>query len=391
MNGNRVGPPPGAPNPDESFLLSSEAEQLASTTPSQPFSVDNQRKKDEDDEDKEAAKKADIKAKQQQAAATQASTLAAQQKTVVPTPKQGAAPPPTKGAPPPAVPGRPVPLKPTTPTTPVTSPFALVGKHGKPASETPKMPGKPLLETPVAGKTPLKPQQPSILQPHVAKPKEALLAPLTTKAPPPPPKSAKELEKPKEEMGKPQAQTASTSQTTQPSKAAAPKADVKPEESEAKEGKEFKDAMAKVSGREEGEGGQQSTGQGPTGQGMTLASGAPSSITTPAGQAATGAAASAPVQSIASHNDFINLVASIATNPNQTAVTLKDGTLINVEKTGVGLNIAVSTGDSRIQGVIMDNKGNITKSLAAKNINVASLEVSLTAGKGGPVEEADEL
>lgn len=87
--------------------------------------------------------------------------------------------------------------------------------------------------------------------------------------------------------------------------------------------------------------------------------------------------------------DFINLVASVATNEKTTQVQLKDGTMINLNRTDQGLDIAVSTPDSRVHRLLFDNRTSITKALNDKNIKVASLQVSMETGGGsrGPIEE----
>lgn len=85
-------------------------------------------------------------------------------------------------------------------------------------------------------------------------------------------------------------------------------------------------------------------------------------------------------------DDFINLVASVATNEKQTLVQLKDGTQINVQKTDAGLDIAVTTPDSRVHSLVFNNRTSITKALSEKNIKVANLQVSMetSTGRSGP-------
>lgn len=87
--------------------------------------------------------------------------------------------------------------------------------------------------------------------------------------------------------------------------------------------------------------------------------------------------------------DFINLVASVATNEKTTQVQLKDGTMINLNRTERGLDIAVTTPDSRVHRLLFDNRTSISKALNDKNIKVASLQVSMETGGSsrGPVEE----
>ncbi|MEI6531580.1 MAG: hypothetical protein WCN87_02030, partial [Chlamydiota bacterium] len=92
-------------------------------------------------------------------------------------------------------------------------------------------------------------------------------------------------------------------------------------------------------------------------------------------------------QAIATQTDFINLVASVATNQKTTQVQLKDGTVINLDRTDRGLNISVTTADTRVQRLLMDNRSAITQALSAKNIPVADLQVSMEYGSSGkPIE-----
>ena len=92
-------------------------------------------------------------------------------------------------------------------------------------------------------------------------------------------------------------------------------------------------------------------------------------------------------QAIASQTDFVNLVASIATNQKTTQVQLKDGTLINLDRSDRGLKIHVTTSDTRVQRLLIDNRNSITQALNEKNIPVADLQVSMEyGGSDKPIE-----
>ena len=426
MSGNKVGsppPPPSSPEPGDSGFLPGIDAELAAAPPVQPFSLNQQQQQqqqpsgEDDSSSTNAAKdkaKKDAIAKQQvdQSAQNQAlENPAAVQKpaTTAPQPIK------TATTPTPVPTTKPAPAVPPSKQATAPSPFTLASQQ-KPPETAPKMPTapspttKPLAETPKPVQT--APTAAPTTKPLAETPKPVQTVPIATPTKPstdqlkPAETAASQAaaaaaslkEAPAAEEGLPGAFAAAAAQT------AATAAD--------------KSASSVSSISEKFEAGVQTTTSKDTDWGQkqklsekadtvelrldqssskaqvsdqaqfkadTTASQTPTVATTTGADVATRAA-----EVLRTQEDFINLVASIATSEKQTSVQLKDGTLINLAKTTTGsLNISVTTPDTRIHRLLLDNTGSITQALKNKNIEVANLDVSLGFGGTGtgPVDE----
>lgn len=427
MSDNKIGAPPSNPiNPDDPEYLAAAEAQLASNVPSQPFNVNrdtgqNQNNNKSQDAAKQQQKKEEIKKEQEKQAAQKASAEA-QESQKKPSPLDSSLHAPAKGKLPaekaPATPQTPMRSKltpqPEAPKQEHPSPFSLARETtAKPALPTTTKPAKTDLETP---KQPL-PSTSEAKQPTT-----------TQKMPPSPPGKGLSAEETKlaelkaSKAAKTAEEAAKTSQTAEEAaKAAASKqetapsqpttatgmAPITPQSGQAGKGQassqvssvsekfsrgqertedkdqewKFKEKLSEKTDVKEDRLSQKATGEQVSDQRLSKAENVPTSAPT----GATGTTIAERVNDVLrTQEDFINLVASVATNERQTQVQLKDGTLINLNRTDQGLDIAVTTPDSRVHRLLLDNRTSITHALNQKNIKVASLQVSMEYGK--PIE-----
>lgn len=390
---NKIGSPPSNPSPDEDNVFANFDAGLAKIPP-QPFSLyqnqQQQNQSDQGDDGSDQEKKDQIKAQQQKAA-----QLAEAQKE---TPEPSTAPSPTKTAPP--VPGQPAPAQKTTlsPQQKQPSPFSLAGQTGKPAPKPsitqpqgsqmpqgqtpsptakgapPAKPGGPLGEPSSTAQTAAQAKQAMTAQSEVASQTQAGAQQQSTVQSQQTAAQVVAGQVNQQMTAQGQASKAQTASTTSSISQRFTTAQTQTDETD--DSYKSRQREAQKTDVQDNRLQQRFTGEQVADQLQTKTDTTPTPTTAPNGS--TGASVAERVADVLkTQEDFINLVASVATNEKMTQVQLKDGTTINLNRTANGLDIAVTTPDTHVQQLLLSSKSTITSALSAKNIKVANLQVSL--------------